>query len=186
MKRIVRITSIALFLWTAAIFSRAQAVPTATRNSQIQVGAGWSWGKPDFGPKKAQGISFYGDYDFTRHIGIEGDVHMLNIVTPTDIVENSYLIGPRYVFHFRRFQPYAKGLVGLGHFKTTFDAGSGIPNYTTTRGIYAFGGGVDVRATRHLNVRAVDFEYQKWSSDPYFYNGLSPWVLTFGAAYRFH
>lgn len=189
MKQIFRITSIAFFLWTAAIFSHAQAVPTAKRNTQIQIGAGWSWGDPDYGGK-VQGVSIYGDYDFTRHWGVEGDVHLLNVVTPADRIEDSYLIGPRYVFHFGRLQPYAKFLVGLGHYKTDFDKGDPryyTDSYTATHGIYAFGGGVDVRAARHLNIRAIDFEYQRWPSDNFaFSNGLTPWALTFGAAYRFH
>jgi len=127
-----------------------------------------------------QGISVYGDYNFSRHLGIEGDVHLATIFTPRDIGLQSYLVGPRYVFHIKRFQPYGKFLGGIGRFKTDYDIA---PNSTFNYGIYAFGGGVDVPLTPHLNIRAVDFEYQKWPGfEP---NGLSPLVWTFGAAYRF-
>jgi hypothetical protein len=34
-----------------------------------------------------------------------------------------------------------------------------------------------------LNAR-VDYEYQRWISFPP--NGLSPWIVSIGAAYRFH
>jgi hypothetical protein len=58
-----------------------------------------------------------------------------------------------------------------------------MPNYTNTYKIYSLGGGVDYRATPHINIRAVDFEYQGWPG--FRENGLSPYVFTFGAAYSF-
>jgi hypothetical protein len=183
LKRILFITSIALLLWTTAPVSHAQAIPTATRNSSIQIGVGYSFASPDYGQKKIQGYTIYGDYDFTRHWGIEGNIHRVSVITPTDIGEDSYLLGPRYVFHYRRFKPYAKGQLGFGRFKTDYDPRSGIPNFTNTYKIYSLGGGVDFRATRHINIRAVDFEYQGWPG--FRENGLSPYVFTFGAAYTF-
>ena len=48
--------------------------------------------------------------------------------------------------------------------------------------MYAPGAGVDVRIKSYLNVRG-DFEYQQWPSFPP--NGLSPAVLSIGAAYHF-
>ncbi|QNI36293.1 outer membrane beta-barrel protein [Edaphobacter sp. 4G125] len=163
--------------------SYAQAIPTATRNSGLQVGAGYSFASPDYGQRKIQGYSIYGTFDFTRHIGIEGDIHRVNVITPTDIGENTYLLGPRYVLHFGRFHPYAKGLLGLGFFPTNYDKGSGKPNTNYHHKIYAFGGGVDYTVSRHFNVRAVDFEYQRWPGwKP---DGLTPYVFTFGAAYHF-
>ncbi len=184
MKRILFILSFAFLLGTTARFSHAQAVPTATRNSSVQIGAGYSFASPDYGQKKIQGYTIYGTYDFTRHWGIEGDIHRISVITPTDIGEDSYLLGPRYVFHYGRFRPYAKGLLGLGRFKTDYDPRSLRPNYANTYKMYALGGGADMRASRHWNIRLVDFEYQGWPG--YGKNGLTPYVFTFGAAYTFH
>jgi hypothetical protein len=160
--------------------SHAQAAPTAIRNTGLQVGVGYSFAGPDYAQRKIQGYSIYGTFDFTRHLGIEGDVHRINVITPTDIGENSYLLGPRYVLHFGRLHPYVKGLLGLGFFQTDYDIK---PNTNFSYKIYAFGGGLDYNARRRLNIRVVDFEYQRWPG--FNAEGLSPYIFTFGAAYRF-
>lgn len=146
----------------------------------MQIGAGWSIANPDYEQRDAQGISIYGDLDFKHHLGAEGDIHRASLITPTNIGVDSYLLGPRYVYHRNRFSPYAKVLFGLGRFKYKFD---NAPEAAYTYKIYAFGGGLDIRATRRINVRAIDFEYQKWPGYPT--HGLSPLVYTFGAAYAF-
>jgi hypothetical protein len=180
LKRSIQTGLLAILLGVAQV-SHAQAVPTATRAGGIaQIGAGWSFARPDYGPTKIQGASIYGTFDFTRHWGIEGDVHKVSMITSSDLGEDSYLLGPRYVFHHNRVHPYAKALVGFGRFQYQYDY---TPHYYYTYKIYSLGGGVDVQARRHLNIRAVDFEYQKWPGFPA--NGITPLVLTFGAAYAF-
>lgn len=180
MKRILFTTLVVFLLWTAAQTSHAQAAPTAIRSTGLQVGVGYSFAKPDYGQRNIQGYSIYGTFDFTRHIGIEGDIHRVNVFTPNDIGESSYLLGPRYVLHFGRFHPYAKGLLGVGFFQTDYDIQ---PNSNYSYKMYAFGGGVDYTVSRHLNVRAIDFEYQRWPG--YKPSALTPYVFTFGAAYHF-
>jgi hypothetical protein len=146
----------------------------------LQLGAGWSYSSSDYTPQGTKGLTVYGDYDFTRHIGVEGDMHFDSIIAPADVGETSYLIGPRYVFPHRRFNPYAKALFGVGRLNFQYDTS---PHYSATYFTYALGGGLDVHATRHINVRAIDFEYQRWNYPP---NGLSPYVISVGAAYTFH
>lgn len=146
----------------------------------MQIGAGWSVANPDYAQRDVQGISIYGDLDFKHHLGVEGDIHRASIITPTNIGVDSYLLGPRYIYHRNRFSPYAKVLFGLGRFKYKFE---NAPEAAYTYKIYAFGGGLDIRATRRINVRAIDFEYQKWPGYPA--HGLTPLVYTFGAAYAF-
>lgn len=158
----------------------AQATPTASRISHLQLGGGWSIANPDYAQRKIQGFTIYGDLDFTRHWSLEGDIHRVSIVTPTDVGVDSYLLGPRYVYRHNRFSPYAKVLFGLGRFKYQFDYA---PEAVYTYKIYAFGGGLDIKATRRVNIRAIDFEYQQWPG--YASHGLSPAVYSFGAAYAF-
>ncbi len=162
-------------------WSHAQAVPTATRASHIQLGGGFTYARPDYS-YPIKGFSGYGDFDFTRHLGVEGDLHFVNVFTPADISENSYLIGPRFRLHYGRITPYAKALFGVGRFGYQYPSAWGHAS-TYTYGVYAFGGGVDYHATRHLNIRPFDIEFQKWPSFPQ--NGLTPIVMTFGAAYAF-
>jgi hypothetical protein len=177
LKRHISIGCFACVL-SLATWSHAQAVPTASRSGEIQIGGAVTVISPDYAQPHLKGLSIYGDYDFFHHIGIEGDIHF-SIITPSDISENSYLLGPRYSWHYKRFDPYVKGLFGIGRFG--YQAGSYPFPSTATYAEYAFGGGLDVRATRHINVRAFDIEIQKWPG--YEPHGLSPIAYNFGVAY---
>ena len=159
-------------------WSHAQAVPTASRAGSLQIGGAGTLISSDYAPKYLKGISIYGDFDFFHNFGIEGDIHF-SLITPDDISENSYLLGPRYSWHHKRFNPYAKALFGVGRFG--FQSGSYPVPSTATYGEFAFGGGLDFQATRHINVRPFDIEFQKWPG--FAPNGLSPIVYNFGVAY---
>lgn len=173
-------------LWSSVLLSAlssrvfAQAVPTATRPGVAQVGASVSIASPDFGQRYIKGISVFGDFDFGSHLGVEGDVHLVSYITPTDIGENSYLLGPRYNFRRKHLDLYGKALAGLGQFEYQYD---NVPHFHDSYFIYAFGGGLDVQASRHIVVRAIDFEAQRWPG--YRQNGLTPFVTSFGVAYAF-
>jgi opacity protein-like surface antigen len=161
--------------------SHAQAVPTASRGGSIQLGVGGMVLSPDYAQKYVKGLTFYGDFDFTHNIGVEGEIHY-SVLTPTDLSENSYLIGPRYTLSHKRLAVYGKVLFGLGRFGT--QGGSFGVSATSSYADYAFGGGVEYKVTHNINIRAFDIELQKWPGFPP--NGLSPIVYTFGAAYVLH
>ncbi len=114
-----------------------------------------------------------------RHVGVEGVIHYASIIDPNDVGEDTYLIGPRFVVNKKRFAPYAKVLFGVGQLNLQFDTQ---PHSKSTHFAYAVGGGLDYKLTRKVNIRAIDFEYQHWS----YLTGLTPIVLTVGAAYSFH
>jgi opacity protein-like surface antigen len=159
-------------------WSHAQAVPTASRTGEIQIGVAGTLINSDYAPKYYKGLSVYGDFDFFHNVGIEGDMHF-SLITPNDNSENSYLLGPRYSFHYKHFQPYAKALFGVGRFG--FQQGYYHFASSATYFQYAVGGGLDYQVTRHINVRPFDIEFQKWPGfEP---NGLSPIVYNFGVAY---
>ncbi len=147
----------------------------------LSAGAGWFYSNPDFGQRNIQGMIFYSDFDISRHFGAEGEIHY-SVLTPTNVSENLYVAGPRYVFRQNRFEEYAKLLFGAGHFGLQI-GGTTVPQ-TNVYFAYVAGFGVDVHATRHVNVRAFDFEIQKWPGFPQ--NGLSPMSGSVGAAYVFH
>jgi hypothetical protein len=48
------------------------------------------------------------------------------------------------------------------------------------------GGGIEYRLNNAINLRVADFEYQHWSTTTIAPNGLTPEVLSVGAAYHFH
>jgi hypothetical protein len=78
-------------------------------------------------------------------------------------------------------------MVGRGVF--SFAAYPNNPNVSAgslAYNMFAMGGGADYTLRRSINLRA-DAEYQQWaSSASSFPNGLSPLVLSVGAAYHFH
>jgi opacity protein-like surface antigen len=158
----------------------AQALPTATAKASLQVGVGYTDARPDYGQKSIQGASGFADFDFGLHVGVEADIHYVAFVTPTDLAENTYLIGPRFILPYGRFKLYAKALVG--------DADLVIQEQQDNQGraagsvfAYALGGGIEFQATPHIVVRAIDVETQHWN----YLTGLTPTVFTIGAAYRF-
>jgi len=150
----------------------AQALPTATSMASLQVGAGYADAAPDYTKSSIHGISAFVDYDFRQHIGVELAIHDVTLDTPSGVGESSYLIGPRFLLPRGPFTLYGKVSAGMGSL-------SGQAVQKSSYSAYAFGGGLDYRVTRHIVVRAFDYEAQHWST------GLTPTVITIGAAYRF-
>lgn len=163
--------------------ARAQATATERKAGDLQVGAGLSLVHPDYDRVNTiKGYTFYANFDFRTHYGVEGEFRQSGIGALSGEYERNYLIGPRYIFHFKRFTPYAKFLIGRG----VFNYPPPPPPYKPANLAYnmlALGGGVDFIVLRHLNVRLVDFEYQRWLS--FQKDTLTPTVITFGAAYHF-
>jgi hypothetical protein len=164
-----------------SIAAHTQAVPTATGNAHhLQIGGGYSFASPDYGQTNIGGGTVYGTFDIWHRLGVEGDIHFVTLHTPTDLGETTYLIGPRYMYQRGRIQAYGKFLGGIGQFQ--HQAGNiYIPQSEMTYSAIALGGGVDVRVRKHINVRAIDFEAQKWLS--FYPHTLSPYVFTFGVAF---
>jgi hypothetical protein len=189
-------------MFTAAPAAFSQAMPTASRAADVQLGGGYVTANSDYVPNRIRGFGLYGDVDVSEHFGAELEFHQVNDPNPTQIYERSYELGVRYVRHYGRFHPYGKVLYGRGVFnfqphclsssgpivlepcyapgadKSTAEGGNLAYN------IFVAGLGLDVNITRRINVRA-DFEYQDWLSGPGLSNGLAPTLFTIGAAYHF-
>jgi opacity protein-like surface antigen len=177
----LRVLGSLVFVLSFCSVARAQAIPTASSRGALQVGGGWSFAKPDYGQKNIQGISGFADWDFGRHWGVEADAHYIALITPTDLAENSYMVGPRFIYPHGRFKLYGKGLFGVGDLVIQ-EQQDNLGRSSQTNFAYAIGGGLDINATKHIAIRAIDFEYQHWN----YLTGLTPTVFTVGAAYRFH
>jgi hypothetical protein len=157
-----------------------QAMPTAVAKGALQIGGGYAYSQPDYGQGNIKGFSGFADFNFSRFLGAEASIHDITLVTPADLGERSYFVGPRFVYPRGRFSLYGKVMTGIGtiviqEIQDNPEGGAG--SYVA----YGLGGGLDVLATRHLVVRAIDFEYQHWN----YQSGLTPTVITVGAAYRF-
>ena len=174
----------------AALFAAAttqlqgQALPTATRTGILQAGFGVSNANTDEFPSRISGVTGYVTLDIRGHIGVEADIHMLSVITPNDFAESSYLLGARYVWHRGHLDPYVKVLGGIGRTSIQQPSHTYAPGTPGTYMAIAGAGGLDIRLTHHINVRAIDFEYQMWPNFPP--NGLNPTIITCGVAYRFN
>ena len=133
---------------------------------------------PDYAQGTIRGFSAWADYDFSKHIGIEASAHFGEFITPGDVSENSYFIGPRFSYRRHRLTVYGKALIGRATI-TNLDT-----NGSSSFNAYAFGGGVEYRILRKINIRVLDFEQQKWPD--FGQNGLSPVALSIGASYIIH
>jgi hypothetical protein len=159
-------------------FARGQALVTASRIGDIQVGGGFSYAASDYENLNIRGGAFYADFDFRPHFGAEVDFHQLNN-SPTQLYERTYEVGGRYLLkRYGAMSPYIKVLYGRGVLNYPYNTGNVAYN------MFVGGGGVDVRVKPWLNVRG-DFEYQNWLSGPGIANGLTPMIGTVGVAYHF-
>jgi hypothetical protein len=181
LKAILKIGSLGCVLAFTSI-GRTQALPTATARGRLQIGAGYTYANPDYGQKNIAGASGFADFDFSQYVGVEATVHYVAFVTPLDLAENTYLIGPRFTLPYHRFTLYTKLLAGYGDLVVQ-EIQDNVGHPSGFYFAYAGGGGLDIQATNRITIRAIDVEAQKW---PNYGNGLSPIVYTVGAAYRFH
>jgi len=182
-KRSLAVLAFAALFFAASSKLHGQALPTASAAGILQAGGGVSNAQGDEFTNRLTGLTGYATFDFRRHIGAEIDIHVLNLVTPFNFVENTYLGGARYVWHRGRFTPYIKVLGGIGQTYVKQPSSTYVQGTPSTQAAVAGGAGLDIMLPHHINVRAIDYEYQVWPG--YGTQGLSPSMLTCGVAYRF-
>ena len=154
----------------------SQAIPTASRTANVQVGIGYAIGRPDYVRWAFPGITAYADVDLRPHLGAEAEFHSIFDGGGSQMTERTYLLGARYRRSYGPFAPYVKGMFGLGQLKypqvlTTFDYW-----------LFAGGAGADFRLTDRICLRG-EYEYQRWTGFPN--GGLHPQLVTFAIAYHF-
>jgi hypothetical protein len=197
--RLASILFFSILLAAGAVAVRAQVVPAATaRQLSVTAGGMVSIFQPDFAgmwtctgtgtcneyyplaqssSQPLFGLGAYVDVKLNRWAQIEAEGRWLRFNQYAGIHQDNYLIGPRVpVYHFWRSEVYAKTLVGFS--KMNFDPYGDHGTFTDI----AFGGGMDVKLTKRLSLRAVDFENQYW---PAWGNStLSPYGASMGLGYR--
>ncbi len=147
---------IALFPLLAAGIGSGQTPESATAGRTfLWIGGGVSGYYLQYGERKNLGLTGYIDADSVRRFGLEAEGNWLEFHQTNDIHAETYLAGPRYHFNVGRFQPYVKGLGGIGKFNFTYNYAHG------TYFVVAGGGGLDYRVLPRMSVR-VDGEYQYW------------------------
>lgn len=168
------LASVCVFLGIAPTLN-AQADYTATRRVRVQIGGGGLYLHTDFSPAADEGIAFWGDIDFARHVGIEGKIQFGSLRTPDAISERSYVVGPRVRFARGRLSVF--GTAGLGQ----GTIGNRVLGTASTYNLANFGGGAEWLVERHWNLRLADVEVEHWLSFPP--HGLTPVSLVAGVSY---
>ncbi len=174
------ILSLAAVLVLVPSAAKAQAIFAAKETFRLQAGAGGMYLNNDYTNHSARGVAFWADADLGHFrsigIGVEAEAHLGGIITPDDIGENSYLIGPRLSYQRRRVTVYGKLLVGKASITNQQ------LNLTSTYNVLpAYGGGVEYHVGHKWNIRAFDLEMQQWPDfEP---NTLSPLSVTVGVSY---
>src|ERR1039458_446314 len=176
-----------ILLFAGAVAAIAQAVPSATgRQVSITAGGMASIFQPDFAgvccfasasPQPLFGVGAYVDVRLRRWVQIEAEGRWLRWNQYYGVNQDNYLIGPRLpVYHFWKATVYGKALGGFS--KMSFDTFGDHNNFTD----FAFGGGVDVKLTKRISLRAADVEYQYY---PWWGNStLSPYGASVGIGYK--
>lgn len=165
-------------LLVVAPVANAQAVYTADSTTRIQAGAGLMGLNPDYAASPIYGLSAWADYDFSKYLGVELAAHLGEFITPGDITENSYFVGPRIIYRRHKLTGYGKLMIGRATItNTAYDLSS-------SYNVYAYGGGIEYKLLRKINLRVVDFEKQSWPD--FKPNALSPVAITIGASYIIH
>ena len=153
----------------------SQALPTASRTADVQVGVGYAIGRPDYVRGSFPGISAYVDLDLRTHLGAEATFHSITDTGGSQIAERTYELGARYRCNYGPLVPYGKGMFGLGQLR--------YPQGLTTLDYWliAGGAGADFKLNNRIHLRG-EYEYQRWSG---FQNGgLHPQLVTFAVAYH--
>lgn len=183
-----------ILLFAGAIAAGAQVVSTATgRQVSITAGGTASVFQPDFtgywNPYPiAQasnyplfGVGAYVDVRLRRWVQIEAEGRWSRFNAYNGITQDNYLIGPRLpVYRIWKATVYGKALAGFSNMN--FGNFYGIPVGTYKYTDIAFGGGVDVKLTKRISLRAADVEYQYY---PWWGNStLSPYGASVGIGYK--
>jgi len=158
--------------------ARAQALPTASRIGDIQLGGGLTLGASgyNFNTISLTGGASHATFDKRDYWGFEAGFHQVHPSTDVTIYERTYEVGPRFFFTRGRLSPYAKFLVGRG----VYNFSGNVANIAYN--LYTVGGGADLALTPTLNLRA-DYELQSWLGFPI--ATLHPSLFTIGLAYHF-
>jgi len=98
--------------------------------------------------------SFTGTYDTSAYVNVKTGRAFNASVQRYDL-----LIGPRYNWRLSGVTPFVHALAGITHMRVSFDDALSPAKKADTAFAMAFGGGLDVHAGEHIDIRAVQVDY---------------------------
>ena len=180
------VAALAFGLFPSLLMS--QAMPTAARRLDVQVGGLFSVANPGiasdativYGQMNFKGGGMYATIDPANHLGLEMSVRQ--VFGTEGVHERTYSVGPRFYLTRGRFMPYGKVLFG----RAVFNFPNNMANQAFTEG--ALGGGVDYRLTSLIYFAPITSTRGGLSFGTQvsaFPGSLSPSVASFGVSYHF-
>jgi hypothetical protein len=153
----------ALIMLAIAGPARAQVAPTASAGGfGLSAGVTGTGEYVQYGERKMVGVAPFFDFDTIHRLGLEGEARFVQWRQTSDVHFSSYSGGVRYRFNVGKFQPYAKGLVGMGYFNFPYNYATGHYMVVTA------GGGLDYRFKEsRIHFRLADAEWQYWPGFTY-------------------
>ena len=180
-----------LFLCTAvlaALSAKAQVVPDAHEGPfSLYAGGFGSIVQPKYPAQDyLYGGGAFADIKIRKWVQIEAEASWLRMNLPTgsnnsNLVQGAYQdyysVGPKVPIHrFGKLETYGKFLIT--DTKINYANGYGYGHFLD----YTFGGGADMKITRHLRMRVIDGEYHYITR--YFGSNIQPYGISVGLAYR--
>jgi hypothetical protein len=89
------------------------------------------------------------------------------------------MIGPRYNWRLSGVTPFVEGMAGVTHMRVGFDDTLSNRNKADTAFALALGGGLDVHAGEHIDIRAIQVDYL-----PTFFNSTRQDNIRVGAGVK--
>ena len=99
-------------------------------------------------------ISFIGIYNNNGYVNTKN-----GRVFGASAARYDLLIGPRYNWRMSGITPFAHAMAGITHMRVNFDDALSPGRRADTAFAMAFGGGLDIHAGDHLDVRAIQVDY---------------------------
>jgi hypothetical protein len=137
----------------SVLSSWERPLPSARPNSRLELYSGYS-----YVPNNLNGVMGSFGYNVKPWLQIAGD-SSYDIVTMSGVKNVLYAnhYGGRFYYRHRGwgFTPFVEGLVGRSRLDTS---GGGVKTSTNCLS-YKAGGGIDIRVSRHWEIRAVNVDY---------------------------
>lgn len=98
--------------------------------------------------------SFTGSFDETGYADLNS-----GRIFNAKVQRYDLMIGPRYNWRTSRVTPFAHALFGITHMRAKFDDPLSPRKKADTAFAMAFGGGLDIHASEHLDIRPIMVDY---------------------------
>jgi len=118
--------------------------------------------------------SFTGTYDTSDYVNLK-----TGRVFPASVQRYDLMIGPRYNWRLSGVTPFVHAMAGITHMRVSFDDTLSPVRKADTAFAMAFGGGLDVHAGEHVDIRVVQVDYL-----PTFFNSTHQNNIRVGAGVK--